>query len=165
MIWSKLKKAIKDRFSDNLKSEIDFYMTEYGGSSSEGRAWITINGAEVVNFSTPESYVHFGQPWNELTKDDRWARHAKVEDKDRTKDLLIERGEFSRGDFTDCCYYYLDLSISDAQSSEHPIIRMLASLDKRTGKRKLIEWSETEKNPLVKYFLLYRLQKEKKLSA
>ncbi len=52
MIWSKLKKTIKEKFSDKLKKEIDFFMTEYGENSGEGRAWITIKGKEIVNFST-----------------------------------------------------------------------------------------------------------------
>ena len=165
MIWSKLKKALTENFSDNLKSQIDFFMTDYANSFSQGRAWITIEGKEVVNFSTAEAYNHFGKPWNELTKDDRWARHKKVDDENRTEGLLIEKGEFSRGDFTDCCYHYLDLNIKDAQLSHHPIIRMLAAVDKRTGKRKLIEWIETEKNPLVKYFISYRMQKEEIISG
>ncbi len=157
MIWSKLKKEIKSRFSKAVKDEVDFFMTEYAGFYS-GRAWITINGNEIVNFSTAKSYVHFGNPWNELTKDSRWSRHSKVADEERNGGL-IEEGEFSRGDFTDSCYKYLTLSIQDAQKSEHPIIRLLAVLDKRTGKRKLKELEEVEVNPLVKYFLVYRMSK------
>lgn len=162
MIWSKVKKELKATFSEKVNREIDIHMTGYGGSHSDGRAWITINGEEVVNFSTHESYVHFGQPWNELTKDSRWARHEKVSEDQRTSNRLIEKGEFSRGDFTDCCYHYLSMSISEAKESEHPIIRMLATLDKRTGKRSLESWMKKENNPLVKYFIDYRFNLEKK---
>ena len=160
MIWSKLKREIKKRLADKVKNEIDFYMTEYSGWST-GRAWIAINGKEVVSFSTAEADNNFGSPWNELTKDKPWAIHSKVEDEQRTPGLLIEKGEFSRGDFTDCFYQYLDYNIMEAQESEHPIIRMLAALDKRTGKRKLKELSEKESNPMVRHFLHYRIQKEK----
>ncbi len=159
MIWSKLKKLIKERFADNVKKEIDFFMTEYDNDSHYGRAWITINGKEVVNFSTAESFEHFGKPWNELTVDENWARHSKISDEDRTPGYLVEKGEFSRGDFTKSCFAYLDYNIQEAHQSEHPIIRMLAVLDRRTGKRKLKELLETENNPLVKYFLKYRIEK------
>jgi len=161
MIWSKVKKSLKEKFSEKVNKEVDFHMTGYGGSHSDGRAWITINGEEVANFSTHESYVHFGKPWNELTKDSRWARHEKVNEDMRTPLLLMEKGEFSRGDFTDCCFHYLSLSITDAIKNEHPIIRMLATLDKRTGKRTLESWIKKEMNPLVKYFIEYRIDSEK----
>jgi hypothetical protein len=161
MIWSKVKKEIKEALSENVNKAIDIHMTGYAGSHSDGRAWITIYGEEVANFSTHESYVHFGKPWNELTKDEPWARHEKVDEGKRTPKLLIEKGEFSRGDFTDSCYQYLSLNISEAQQSNHPIIRMLAALDKRTGKRKLETWIKTEINPLVKYFLEFRIGIEK----
>ena len=161
MIWSKVRKGIKETFSEKVNKAIDFHMTGYGGSHSDGRAWITIFGEEIVNFSTHESYVHFGQPWNELTKDGRWARHGRVEEDKRTATLLVEKGEFSRGDFTDCCFQYLSMNISEAQQSEHPIIRMLATLDRRTGNRKLETWVKTEINPLVKYFIEFRINIEK----
>ena len=160
MIWSKVKKEIIEKFSKAVKNAIDIHMTGYAGSRSDGRAWITIYGEEVVNFSTHESYVHFGRPWNELTKDNRWAIHKKVDEDKRTAKLLIEKGEFSRGDFTDCCYHYLSMNISDAQKSEHPIIRTLAALDRRTGKRKLATWIKNEVNPLAKYFIEFRLEIE-----
>ncbi len=73
----------------------------------------------------------------------------------------MEKGEFSRGDFTDCCYHYLSMGIAEAKASEHPIIRMFAALDKRTGKRTLESWTKSEVNPLVKYFIQYRIVSEK----
>jgi hypothetical protein len=159
MIWSKLKREVKKQLSDSVKTEVDFFMTEYAGWST-GRAWITINGKEVVSFSTAESDNKYRSPWNELTKGKGWTIHPKVQDDQRTPGLLVEKGEFSRGDFTDCCYQFLDYNILEAQESAHPIIRMLAALDKRTGKRKLTELSEKEVNPMVRHFLHYRLQKE-----
>jgi len=166
MIWNKLKKNLKERFADDVKKDVDFFITDYAGSWSMGRGWITINGTEIVNFSTAESdQIHNGNPWNELTKDNRFAIHAQIEDSKRTPGLLIEKGEFSRGDFTDCCFQFIDLSIIEAQESNHPIIRMLAVLDRRTGKRKLKELFEIEQNPLVKYFLNYRIRKGRTTAA
>ena len=159
MIWSKLKKLIKQRLAESVTKEVDFFMTEYDNDNGQGRAWITINGKEVVNFSTAESYQNFQKPWNELTVDENWARHPRVNDEQRTSGILVEKGEFSRGDFTKSCFAYLDYNIQEAQQSQHPIIRMLAALDRRTGKRILHELIEKENNPLVKYFLNYRIEK------
>ena len=157
MIWSKIKKRVKDKFADSVKKNLNFYITPYAGGESECRAWITISGNEIVNFCTSESNVHFGAPYSELTVDERTWRHPKVEDAARTPGLLIEKGEFSALDFAQCCYYYLDLNISVAQQSNHPIIRMFSVLDRRTGKRKLLELEKSESNPLVKYFIRYRI--------
>lgn len=159
MIWSKLKKGITNRFSDTIRNEIGIYMNSYGDDLDfSGRAWVTINGKEVVNFSTGKSMNKYRSQLNELTTGKDWKTHTKIDEKDRGNEL-IEEGEFSRQDFTISCYNYLSMDIKEAQESEHPIIRMLAVLDKRTGKRKLIEMTDTESNPLVRYFIKYRMSK------
>ncbi len=56
MQWSKLKQTIEGRFADSVRGQVAVFSTRYNKpSTSSGRAWITIDGEEVVNLSTPDA--------------------------------------------------------------------------------------------------------------
>jgi len=164
MIWSKIKKNVESKFSEKLNKKIQLYITSYGTaydvSDLFNRGWITVNGKEVVNFSTPESFYlngsdfHFATPTKCVTSEERNYG-------ERNKNTLSEKGEFSKFDLSYCCYAYLDLNIDEALNHKSPIINMLAVLDKRIGKRRLIKLNEKTHHPLVRYFLDLRLESEK----
>lgn len=163
MIWSKVKKNVENKFSEKLNNKIQLYITTYGTdydiSDLFNRGWITVNGKEVVNFSTPDSFYlnkndyHFATPTN-------CAVPTEIEYEERTPGRLSEKGEFSKYDLSHCCYVYLDLNIDEAINHKSPIINMLAVLDKRLGKRRLLKLNENELHPLVRYFLNLRLESE-----
>ncbi|HEX8577633.1 MAG TPA: hypothetical protein VF677_15205 [Flavobacterium sp.] len=163
MVWSKIKKNVENKFSKKLNKKIQLYITSYGTdydiSDLFSRGWITVDGKEVVNFSTPESFYlngsdyHFATPTN-------CAVSKETEFNERNSDKLSEKGEFSKFDLSHCCYAYLDLNIDEAINHKSPIINMLAILDKRLGKRRLLKLNEKEHHPLVRYFLNLRLESE-----
>jgi uncharacterized membrane protein len=71
MQWSKLKQVIEGKFAGSLRGRVAVFSTRYNKpSTSSGRAWITIDGEEVVNLSTLESssihqcYYHESTPTN-----------------------------------------------------------------------------------------------------
>lgn len=163
MIWSKVKKNVENKFSEKLNKKIQLYITTYGTdydiSDLFNRGWITVDGKEVVNFSTPDSFYlnkndyHFATPTN-------CAVPTVIEYEERAPGRLSEKGEFSKYDLSHCCYAYLDLNIEEAINHKSPIINMLAVLDKRLGKRRLLKLNENELHPLVRYFLNLRLESE-----
>lgn len=61
MMWSKIKKEVENKFTDKLKKRIRVHITSYGSDIDVkdlyNRGWITVDGKEVVNFSTPEMFV------------------------------------------------------------------------------------------------------------
>ena len=163
MIWSKIKKNVESKFSEKLNKKIQIYITSYGTnydvSDLFNRGWITVNGKEVVNFSTPDSFYlngcdfHFATPTG-------CVRSEEINYNKRTKNALSEKGEFSKFDLSYCCYAYLDLNIDEALNHKSPIINMLAILDKRLGKRRLLKLNEKVHHPLVRYFLDLRIESE-----
>lgn len=163
MVWSKIKKNIENKFSENLNKKIQLYITSYGTNYDTAdlfnRGWITVDGKEVVNFSTPDSFYlngsdyHFATPTNCTVS-------KEIEYKNRNPNLLSEKGEFSKFDLSHCCYAYLDLNIDEAINHESPIIKMLAVLDKRLGKRRLKKLNDQEQHPLVRFFLNLRIESE-----
>jgi hypothetical protein len=163
MIWSKIKKNVELKFSEKLNKKIQLYITSYGAdydvSDLFNRGWITVNGKEVVNFSTADSFYLNGYVYHSATPTN-CVVSEEIDFNKRHPNLLSEKGEFSKFDLSNCCYAYLDLNIDEALTHKSPIINMFAVLDKRLGKRRLIKLNEKEHHPLVRYFLNLRLESE-----
>lgn len=161
MVWSKLKQNIENNFCGSLVKRLKLYTTTYGSNYDlqdlYNRGWITVDGIEVVNFSTPEVFFRYTRDLNATTPTKYPANTIKKEYVHRTPNCLTEKGEFSKYDLTYCCSAFLSMSIEDAMEHESPIIQMLAVVDKRLGKRRLTVLNEKELHPLVRYFLDLRL--------
>lgn len=156
MHWSKIKNKIESRFADSVRGKVHVYTTVYtsGGNRCRcGRGWLTVNGEQIANFETipnlNKTYVG-GGPTNKYG-------HLTFEQENRTVGQLVEKGEFSRMHFLDACTEFLQLSIDAALSSDNALIRGLAYLDARAGKRRLATFTEKEEHPLAKKLLEVRL--------
>lgn len=162
MMWSKVKSNLENKFAENLKGRVQIYITSYGHGFDTtdlfNRGWITVDGKEVVNFSTPDTFYlnganyHYATPTNCATSDNQLFE-------ERDSHLLSEKGEFSKFDLSNCCYAYLDLSIEEALNHKSPIINMLSVLDRRAGKRRLLRLIDKTNHPLVNFFLSLRLER------
>lgn len=150
MQWSKLKHNIESRFADEIRGRVCIYSTRYTiGSHFMTRGWITVDGTEIANFSTPENvnkYGHFSPEMNE-----------RIADSERTPGKAVEKGEFSKYEFVDSCREFLNMNIAEAIKSDNPILVALAILDKRTGKRTLMKFSADTMHPLPAKMLELRL--------
>ncbi len=153
MKWSKLKQTVEEKFSDSIGERVKIYTTRYtSGSYFMVRGWITIDGIEIANFSTPENYAKYN--WNTPELDKR------IPQEERNKGNAVEKGEFSRHDLMDACWSYINLSMDEALKSDNPIISAFAMLDKRHGKRRLRTIDRTNLHPLAAKMLKLRLQCE-----
>ena len=162
-MWSKMKKNIEEGFSKHLNCKIQIYSTSYGRDIDtqdyNNRAWITVNGDEVVSFSTAEVLKHQYEFYHKTTPTDcaRSNRTINTEAKDGE---LVDKTEFTKFDFTNCCYSFLTMSIDESLNHDSPIIRTFAVLDQRVGKRRLNKLNKVVVDPLVRYFLDIRLGSE-----
>jgi hypothetical protein len=153
MKWSKLKKTIEEKFADSLNGRVELYTTRYtSGSYFMVRGWITIDGEEIANFSTPDNYQKYG--WNTPEINER------IPSEHRTEEQAVEKGEFSRWDFMNACWEYINLSIDEAIKNENPIIKSFAMIDKRFGKRRLKLIEKTGLHPLTLKLLELRIESE-----
>jgi hypothetical protein len=153
MQWSKLKKTIEEQFADSIRGRVQIYTTRYTiGSHFMARGWITIDGEEIANFSNPDHYAKFG--WNDPDIDKR------IPVNERNQNVDVEKGEFSRWDFTSSCFEFINMNINDAYESTNPIILAFAILDKRVGKRRLLKFDSSQSHPLVVRMLKLRIESE-----
>ena len=161
MKWSKLKEMIESGFANSVKSRIKIFSTRYTiASYSMARAWITLDNHEIINFSTIESEQIHKAVYNEVTGS-KCASHPSSPIDERDPELILEKGEFSRQDFHEACFKFLNINFNDALRHANPIVQMLAFFDRRFGKRRLNEFSEESLHPLSLWALRTRKTLEK----
>jgi len=164
MQWSKLRSQVEDLFADSVKGRVRLHSTRYRKMhDQEGRAWITIDGEEIVNM--PHIFEWLYQ------RDRRAADLAGVELgmnnwqdyapklRDAEKELHQE-SVFWQGDLGDAMFGYLHSSIDDILTSDDVLIRAIGMLDRRVGKRRLSTLAETIDHPLVRLLHVFRCDAE-----
>jgi hypothetical protein len=161
--WSSLKKRVEALFAPSVAGRVELRMTGYRWNRDrEGRAWITVDGAEVHNFCT------FTQ-WRDAANlaDDLAALKSQPSLSDRHEayreatSILQERGVLSQGQFAQALADYCDLPLEQALESPVMLHRALAVLDRRLGKRRLkVLELRTDEHVLVAKLLALRRESE-----
>lgn len=160
MQWSKLKQIIEGKFAGSVRGRVAVFSTRFNKPNCrDGRAWITIDGEEIVNLSTLDSNSIYECCYHESTST-HCKTHPAVKAEDRTPGQLVERGEFSRFDLHNCCWEYLQLTVEEGLHHDSPLINVLAILDKRLGKRRLVLIQKEGLHPMLRAFLEFRLEAE-----
>ena len=131
--WGELNKRLLELLCDSLKVRITYFLTRYHKvHNSYGRASIRLDGRELVCFSWWDRY---------LQETDLYERVWKSSDKEAERKKLEaewkENGTFCDMDFLEAVTAFLDEPIEASLQSDNYIVRVLAVLDRRTGKRTL----------------------------
>jgi hypothetical protein len=164
MRWSKLKQLVEQRFADSLNGRVEVHSTRY--YSGEGRGWITVDKHEVADFSTLGFFAQAYQRAKEQAGTDftdpdaeEQARYYKALREEQA--ALRNEGALRQADYHRLLWDSLALSIDDASGSEAVLIRALAMLDRRLGKRRLRAFRlRDNEHPLVRQFYLLRCESE-----
>ena len=133
--WSGLNKWLKECLCEEFKDRITYFLTRYHKvHDTYGRAAILLDGKELVCFS-----------WIEQNRQEQAVSAEYTQDKRKNWDRLYEELKptwdgtctYCEWDFLCAVLEFRKLSIQDALNSEDYIVRILAILDKRGGKRTL----------------------------
>ena len=191
IMWSKLKKQLEDFICPSLKGRVEFWVTNYRKAPDQmGRAYITVDGKEVINMCTLKKEVEIYRTEQEIKERDNIDFDENDYEQDEMSELLRkigyseemisqiaknraindiaekkveEEGIFAQYDFFEAVKAFLNSPIEESLKSDNPIIKSLAVIDKRIGKRtlsKLKEPMKHEKSELVKYFYNLRCEAE-----
>ena len=145
MPWRQVTTALRERLAPGLRDRVALHQARYRYTREEvGRVWLTVDGREVIQFDT-SSYVRRRA---ELAEELRAAGGPRphgdagnVTDDhdadDAAVDLLRRAGQYDDYGALADLEAYLSLSIEDALASPSPLVRGLAVLDRRVGKRRL----------------------------
>jgi hypothetical protein len=129
----------------------------------QGRAWITIDGEEIVNMPHIFKWLY--------ERDRRAAELAGVEPGMQTwedyaskwrnaEKELRQESVFWQGDLGHAMFGYLQTSIDDILTSDDALVRAIGMLDRRVGKRRLATLSATIDHPLVALLHTFRCDAE-----
>ncbi|MCM3125277.1 hypothetical protein QNH36_02370 [Mesobacillus sp. AQ2] len=165
-LWSKLKKRLDSLICDSLKGRVNFTVTNYRRAHDQmGRAFVTVDKKEVLNMCTITSDIRLHRKdrelhrLNEMGYDDPGInREIGV----TAHELVKKEGIYAQYDFYDSVEEFLNLPIDQALKSEDMVVKILALIDRRAGKRTLIKLRESIKNELeiIQYFYSLRCEAE-----
>jgi hypothetical protein len=170
MKWSQLKVRVEALLAESVKGRVAYYSTRYRHShDSEGRGWITVDGVQILDMSTLRAWADqhhraaaaMGYPdkagwdhWDQVRNDaNYWQRWHEAEAE------RLAAGVFTAWDFNQALWDYHRMSLADALGSENVLIRAVAVVDGRLGKRRFQRLRpRPDEHPLV--WALYRLRAE-----
>jgi hypothetical protein len=168
MQWSQLKKRMEETFADAVRGRLELWVTRYRDAHDDaGEAWITLDKQKIVTMGNLKFQIAHYETAQRLRKDrdcqdyrdpTQLAGYRGAWD-DATKSLH-DAGIFDSHDLPRSMFTYLNLSIDDALTSDNPIIRAFAVLDRRCGKRRLSDFDATSEHLLVRQFYRFRCHVE-----
>lgn len=168
MQWSKLKRRIEESFADSVKGRVQVWATRYRHSHDQvGESWITIDKVRVVSMGTQSYFNEYYGTAHRLRTEgdcldyrDPGQKEGYYKAYDEAEKATQEKGIFPSWELGHSIREFLRISIDEALASGNPIIRTLAVLDHRFGKRRLIEFDPTEEHPMVVQMYQFRCSAE-----
>lgn len=146
--WSDLRRRQLELLAPSLRGRVDYFLTRYHEvHNAYGRACILVDGAEAVCFSWVEMYEQEMYNYDPAHLP-RWENDAT----------------FCDHDFIHALAAYRSLSIAEALVHEDFIVRVLAILDRRVGRRTLQRLVQADDwngyPPWVRRFYMLRFDAE-----
>lgn len=141
--WSGIRKKLETEYlARSLRGYIQYYATSYRQSpDQEGRAAIRYDGKEIIK----------GCYWNNwmkahlFPKDEKYERRMRVENV-YMDDTALRLGVFDQRSFYRAFEEFDNQSIEKSLKSDDLIVRIMAVLDRRVGKRGLLLMKEKMEN-------------------
>ena len=153
--WKALKNQLEDLLCAELKGRVTYFLTRYHKvHNSYGRAAILFDGKELVCFSWTAMY---DQEY-EISKlyNDKTSPFAEV--REELEKEWDNNCTYCDMDFLTAALEFTDMPIEKALQSENSIIRILAVMDRRAGKRTLEKISVDSFPDWAKQFYKLRLE-------
>jgi hypothetical protein len=149
MRWSKLKSLLEDRFAPSLARRVALQQARYRHTNEEvGRVTLTVDGREVAAFATHMGWRQV-RPLADQLMEARGAWGSPAEYVQATADAegqLRTNGVLSDAVALEDLEASLSMSLDAALAAASPLVRALAMLDRRLGKRRLrsMRFADTE---------------------
>ena len=161
--WSGIRNKLEnDYLCPTLRGHIQSFAASYWESHDQtGRAAIRLDGVEVLRSNY---YAYEQNYWNRyqalrregIGQDDRPAPFRLAHEG------TLNDGCFDNGFFYEAFHEFDNQSIEKSLVSKNPLVRILALLDRRLGKRRLLALEESMEQELdwVRAFYVIRMQAE-----
>ena len=162
--WSGIRNKLEqDYLYPALRGHIQYFATSYSKSADHvGRAAIRLDGVEVLQSNY---FSYFENVWTKFHQ----LRSTTLKDCDSAKEAIdqahvyaLEQETFDQKVFYEAFDIFDNQSIEKSLTSDNPIVRIFAILDRRLGKRRLLALEESMEQELdwVRAFYVIRMQAE-----
>ena len=186
MSWSKLKQQLESFLSPALNGRVEYTATSYRYLPDKaGICYIAVDKKNVLNMRDITTLIRWYQSDLEIKNDsdiqipinkeeieavrqdtkgtvpeDRLiviARSRKISE--YAKELLSAQSSLCKSNFNVVATKYLSTSIEDSLESNDILLNILALVDRRVGKKRILNMTEKMKlkHPIVQYFYELRL--------
>ncbi|MCR8659108.1 SF0329 family protein [Paenibacillus endoradicis] len=186
MSWSKLKQQLESFLCPALNGRVEYRSTSYRYLPDKaGICYIAVDKKNVLNMTDKTTLIRWYQTDLEIKNDpdiqvpiideeieavrkdtkglvpeDRLkviARSRKISE--IAKELLSAQTSLSKSNFVVVANKFLSMSIEESIESHDILLNILALVDRRVGKKRILNMSEKMKvkHPIVQYFYELRL--------
>ena len=158
-MWSGIRNKLETEYlALSLRGNIQYFATTYSKSPDhEGRASIRCNGKEIIK----------GNYWNQYVKAHLFPKDDTYERRMHESFPFVDNTALELCVFDQRCFYqafeeFDNQSIDKSLVSDNLIVRILAVLDRRIGKRRLIFMKDLmeEESPVFQEFYDIRIYHE-----
>jgi hypothetical protein len=164
MQWSKLRSTVESRFAPALGRRVSLHQARYRYTNNAvGRVWIAIDGRDAASFQTDDAPVEIARETARLMDErDAWGSMATyMEAVAEAEGAVRAAGVYSDRDAIAELRAFLAMPVDEALASPSPLLRALAMLDARVGKRRLKALAASpDQHPLVRTLLAVRCDAE-----
>lgn len=181
MSWSKLKQNLESFLSPALYGRVEYRATSYRYSPDKtGNCYIMVDKKNVLNMSDATNTIRWYKTELEIKNDPEIliplsndeieavrneTKGAVPEDRLKViasnrkksvlaKELLLAQTSLSKSNFVAAANKFLSIPIEESLESNDIILNILALMDRRVGKKRILNMSEKIKlkHPGVQYF-------------
>jgi hypothetical protein len=155
MQWSQLKKQLKDRFAGSVAASIDLNQTRYRHShDQEGEFWISFSGSRIFSAGS----MTYLSALADLAAKHKAEGATPAEAYEKAWTVMEASGLMLLEQINRDLFGSLSQTVEEMLVHRNPIIRALAVIDSRYGKRRLATFDPDAEHQLVQH--LYRLRCE-----
>lgn len=186
MAWSKMKQSLESFLCPALCGRVEYCATSYRYLPDKaGRCYIKADKKNIFNMNDASTLIRWYQTEQEIKNDpniqipvsseeievvrkdtkgkvpeDRLeviVRNRKISE--YAKEILSAQSALSKSNFNDEANRFLTISIEESLESKDILLNILALIDRRVGKKRLLNMAEKMKlkHPIVQYFYELRL--------
>ncbi|GIP39870.1 hypothetical protein J31TS4_31500 [Paenibacillus sp. J31TS4] len=181
MSWSKLKQQLEGFLSPALNGRVEYRAPGYRYlPDKSGICYISVDKKNVLNMSDRMNSIRWYQTELEIKNDPtiqipisrdtieavrKDAKGPVPEDRllviarsrtssEHAKELLSAQASLSKSNFIVVANKYLSTSVEESIESNEILLNVLALVDRRVGKKRILNMSEKMKvkHPIVQYF-------------
>lgn len=181
MVWNKMKQRLESFLNPSLTDRVKYLASGYRYlPDKQVHCYITVDKKEVFNMKDSSTQVRWYQSEQEVKNDESLRPKVTAEDIEsirndsngkipderimfiamsrkiaqHSKDLIIAQNKLYKTDFQKAGITFLSESIERSLGSDDILLNVLAIIDRRVGKKRLLAMEDEiqMKHPIVKYF-------------